>query len=42
MRKKWLALVSMLVPMKTDDTSPNNLAWHAAQSILYVREQNHT
>ena len=46
MRKEWSKAVSMLVAMKTEDglgvlslSSPRNLAWHAAQSIVYGREQ---
>ena len=47
MRKEWSAVISMLVAMKTEDDLrrgsimfiTKNLAWHAAQSILYGREQ---
>ena len=48
MRKEWLAVVSILVTMKTDDGLrrgaimfiTKNLAWHAAQSIIYGRDQS--
>ena len=47
MRKEQLVAVSMLVAMRTEDglrrgpswLLPKNLVWHAAQSIIYGREQ---